>query len=63
MKLSKEQLRIGKASRQEYLQLPKTPIVLVLDNLASNINIGAMIRLADSFALEKGKRIANGTCC
>lgn len=32
---------------------PKTPIVLVLDNVRSALNVGSAFRTADAFALEK----------
>ena len=53
MQLTKPQLRKTKLSRDEYINKPKFPIVLVLDQLASSFNIGSLIRLADSFAIEK----------
>lgn len=33
-------------------ELPKTPLVLVLDNVRSLLNIGSIFRTADSFRLE-----------
>jgi tRNA G18 (ribose-2'-O)-methylase SpoU len=53
IQLSKEDLRKSKPTRDEYLNQPKTPLVLVLDNVTNSYNIGSFIRLADSFAIEK----------
>mgnify|MGYP003385059866 CR=1 FL=1 len=51
--LSKEELRENKPAREKYLKQPKLPLVLVLDNVTNSYNIGAFIRLADAFAIEK----------
>lgn len=53
IQLSKEEIRQTKSSRDEYLNKPKTPLVLVLDNVTNSYNIGSFIRLADAFAIEK----------
>jgi tRNA G18 (ribose-2'-O)-methylase SpoU len=53
IQLSKAELRKTKPTRDEYLNKPKTPIVLVLDNVTNSYNIGSFIRLADAFAIEK----------
>jgi len=53
IQLSNEDLRKNKPTRDEYLTQPKTPLVLVLDNVTNSYNIGSFIRLADSFAIEK----------
>jgi len=53
VQLSKDDLRKNKPTREEYLSQPKTPLVLVLDNVTNSYNIGSFIRLADSFAIEK----------
>ncbi len=53
IQLSKDDLRKNKPTREEYLSKPKTPLVLVLDNVTNSYNIGSFIRLADSFAIEK----------
>jgi len=51
--LSKEDIRKSKPARDDYLKQPKLPLVLVLDNVTNSYNIGAFIRLADAFAIEK----------
>lgn len=53
IQLSKEELRENKLTRDEYLTKPKIPLVVVLDNVTNSYNIGAFIRLADAFAIEK----------
>jgi tRNA G18 (ribose-2'-O)-methylase SpoU len=53
IQLSKEQLRETKPARDEYLSKPKTPLVVVLDNVTNSYNVGSFIRLADAFAIEK----------
>ena len=53
IQLSKEDLRKTKPTREEYLNKPKTPLVVVLDHVTNSYNIGSFIRLADAFAIEK----------
>ncbi len=53
MQLSKEDIRETKPTRDEYLTQPKIPLVLVLDNVTNSYNVGAFIRLADAFSIEK----------
>jgi tRNA G18 (ribose-2'-O)-methylase SpoU len=53
IQLSKEDLREHKPTRDVYLNQPKTPLILVLDNVTNSYNIGSFIRLADAFAIEK----------
>ncbi len=44
---------LGRVSREEFLNLDKFPVVLVLENIRSQHNIGASFRTADAFAIEK----------
>ncbi len=44
---------LNRLSKEEFKSIPKTPLVLVLDNIRSQHNIGAAFRTADAFALEK----------
>lgn len=53
IQLSKEDIRQNKPTREAYVNLPKTPLVLVLDNVTNSYNVGSFIRLADAFAIEK----------
>jgi len=53
IQMSKEDLRQNKPTRNEYLDKPKTPLIVLLDNVSNSYNIGAFIRLADAFAIEK----------
>ena len=53
IQLSKEDIRDTKPSREEYLSKPKLPLILVLDHVTNSYNIGAFIRLADAFSIEK----------
>ena len=38
---------------EDFQNVPKTPVVLVLDNVRSLHNVGAVFRTADAFALER----------
>lgn len=53
IQLSKEALRLTKPARDEYLNKPKIPLIVVLDHVTNSYNIGAFIRLTDAFAIEK----------
>ena len=51
--LTTPELRRPKASRDEFLALPRRPITVVLDGVAQNYNIGAIFRLCDAFLVER----------
>jgi 23S rRNA (guanosine2251-2'-O)-methyltransferase len=44
---------LGRISREEFLRADKLPVVLVMENIRSQHNIGASFRTADAFAIEK----------
>ncbi len=50
-KLKLEELR--RVSIEEFKEQKKTPLVVVLDNVRSALNVGSVFRTADSFAVEK----------
>ena len=50
-KLSLKELR--RVSPSDFKNQDKTPIVLVLDNIRSGLNVGSAFRTADAFALQK----------
>jgi len=43
---------LQRLSIKEFKQRDKTPLVLVLDNVRSGLNVGSAFRTADAFALE-----------
>jgi len=50
-KLSLKEL--GRVSNDAFKQMVKTPVVLVLDNVRSALNVGSAFRTADAFALDR----------
>ncbi len=50
-KLSLKEL--NRVSPSDFKKQEKTPVVLVLDNIRSGLNVGSTFRTADAFALEK----------
>ncbi|MDX1941414.1 MAG: RNA methyltransferase [Saprospiraceae bacterium] len=44
---------LQRPSVEEFKRQPKTPIVVVLDNVRSALNVGSAFRTADAFAIEK----------
>lgn len=44
---------LERLSPEEYRRREKAPLVLVLDNLRSGLNVGSAFRTADAFALER----------
>jgi len=51
--LSTAELREGKKVRAAFPRLPRRPIVVVLDGVRQNYNIGAIFRLCDAFLVER----------
>ncbi len=50
-KLASEEL--GRKSIEEYNELPKMPIAVVLDNVRSANNVGSIFRTSDAFLVER----------
>ena len=50
-KLSLDEL--GRATVDEYKGSKKLPVVLVLDNIRSGVNVGSIFRTSDGFAIER----------
>ncbi len=50
-KLKLEEL--GRISSEEYKEVKKIPVVVVLDNIRSMHNVGAVFRTSDAFLIEK----------
>ena len=50
-KLKNEEL--GRLDPEAFREAPKTPVVLVLDNIRSLHNVGSVFRTADAFRIEK----------
>jgi len=44
---------LGRISIEEFKKKEKTPLVVILDNVRSALNVGAAFRTADAFALKK----------
>jgi len=44
---------LNRVTLEEFKQQPKTPLIIVLDNVRSALNVGSAFRTADAFALEK----------
>ncbi len=47
--LNEELLRL---SKEEFKEQQKTPVVIVLDNVRSHLNVGSVFRTADAFLIE-----------
>src|SRR3954471_9389250 len=52
LKLSTADLRSEKPSRQDFADLPRRPVRVILDHVGGGYNIGAMVRLCDAPRLE-----------
>lgn len=44
---------LNRVTNEEFKKIPKTPILLIADNIRSLNNIGSLFRTADAFAVEK----------
>lgn len=44
---------LGRKSPEDFRRSPKHPVVLVLDNIRSALNVGSIFRTADAFAVER----------
>ena len=44
---------LGRITVEEYKSIQKTPLIVVLDNIRSLNNIGAVFRTSDAFLIEK----------
>lgn len=44
---------LGRLSVSDFKEQPKLPLILVLDNVRSALNVGSIFRTADAFALER----------
>lgn len=53
MKLNAKELRNSKPTPEEFINLKKNPIYIILDNVLDTYNIGAIFRLAEAVAVEK----------
>ena len=53
--------QMNRLTEAEYKQAKKLPLVVVLDNIRSQHNIGAVFRTADAFRIEK--IMLCGLCC
>ncbi|MBP6731808.1 MAG: RNA methyltransferase [Chitinophagales bacterium] len=49
-KLLNEEL--PRLTKEEFKEHPKTPVVIVLDNIRSHLNVGSVFRTADAFLIE-----------
>jgi tRNA G18 (ribose-2'-O)-methylase SpoU len=43
---------LGRMSVDEFKQAPKTPVIVILDNIRSMHNVGSVFRTADAFLVE-----------
>ena len=44
---------LGRLTVEEFKEQPKLPLVLVLDNVRSGLNVGSIFRTADAFTVQK----------
>ncbi|MBQ5509413.1 MAG: RNA methyltransferase [Muribaculaceae bacterium] len=53
MGLKKSMLELHRVGVEEYRQVAKLPVTLVLDNVRSEMNVGSVFRTADAFLIER----------
>ena len=51
--LSKEELRKRKSRREQFNDIPRNDIYIILDSLKCAHNVGTILRLADSLLVKK----------
>jgi tRNA G18 (ribose-2'-O)-methylase SpoU len=44
--------QLNRPDKEEYLSSEKMPVVIVLDNIRSGLNVGAIFRTSDAFSIE-----------
>ena len=44
---------LGRLSVEDFLKIEKIPVVIVLDNVRSALNVGSVFRTADAFRVSK----------
>jgi tRNA G18 (ribose-2'-O)-methylase SpoU len=50
---TKDELRRSKPSRHDFLNMTRSPLIILLDNLRSGHNVGSIFRTADAIRAEK----------
>lgn len=45
--------QLGRMSKEEFRQIGKIPVIIVLDNIRSGLNVGSIFRSADAFLIKK----------
>jgi tRNA G18 (ribose-2'-O)-methylase SpoU len=53
MALKKTMLELHRVGVEEYKEVEKLPVTLVLDNVRSEMNVGSVFRTADAFLIER----------
>lgn len=53
MSLKKSMMELHRVGVEEYKQVAKLPVTIVLDNVRSEMNVGSVFRTADAFLIER----------
>ena len=53
MALKKSMVELHRVGVEEYKEVKKLPVTLVLDNVRSEMNVGSVFRTADAFLIER----------